>query len=137
MNEIISFVMHVSLHYLIPIIIVAGILLSLLAGIVTLRFCYYFYLVHGKILWDTANDNHTEVLAVTNEYKIKPSAGILDAIAVTGIIISTAIVAALIWPVTLILLIILSPIMLYPIFFQERHKKIKFKMKLKGSNKKD
>lgn len=132
MSEIVYFVIHVALDFLMPTVIVIGCIISLLGGILAIRFCYYYYLVHGDILWRMAEDDQRMADLVTKTYGVKPQVGILDAFIILGLTMAAGIVASLVWPATLMLLILTLPIGLYRIFFREQHKKVKFNLTLKG-----
>lgn len=132
MNEIITFISHVTFDYLIPVIIAVGFITAVFSSILCLHFNYHYFLIHGKILWDMSSDRPSEVKKVTEINGLSWTVGVLDAVLAPTIIIGIGLIASIMWPVTLIFLILLVLLQIQTFLFRGRHRKLMFELKLKG-----
>ncbi len=132
MNEIITFISHVAFDYLIPVVMAIGFIVAVFSSILCIHFNYHYFLIHGKILWDVAGDQSVMVEQVTELNGLKWEVGVADAVLVTGLTTGIGILAAIIWPITLILLVLLVLLQIQTFIFRGRHRKLMFQLKLKG-----
>lgn len=132
MNEIITFISHVAFDYLIPVVMAIGFITAVFSSILCLHFNYHYFLIHGKILWDMAGDNPSEVEKVTKINGLNWKVGVADAVLAPAIIIFIGLLASIMWPITLIFLILLILLQIQTFLFRGRHRKLMFELKLKG-----
>jgi len=132
MNEIITFISHIAFDYLIPVVIAVGFIAAIFSSILCLHFNYHYFLIHGKILWDMSSDRPCEVKKVTEINSLSWTVGVLDAVLAPTIITGIGLVASIMWPITLIFLVLLVLLQIQTFLFRGRHRKLMFELKLKG-----
>ncbi len=132
MNEIITFVSHIAFDYLVPIVLVFGLITAVFGSIICIYFNYYYFLLHGEILWDMATDKPSDVGEVTKLYSLKWTIGVLDVGLATGITTLFGLLAAIMWPVSVILVCLLIILQIQKFIFRGRHAKLQFKRRLEG-----
>lgn len=132
MVEIITFISHIAFNYLIPVVMVFGFVTVVLSSILCLHFNYHYFIYYGKILWDMADDCPAEAGTVAKVNSLKWKIGVLDAVLAPTIFTAIGLVASIMWPITLIFLILLALLQIQKFVFRGRHRKLKFELKLKG-----
>jgi len=132
MTEIIAFISHVAFDYLVPAVLVLGLIAAVFGSILCIHFNYYYYLLHGEILWDMASDKPNEVGKVTEMYSLKWTVGVLDTTLATGFITLLGLLASIMWPVSVILICLLIILQIEKLIFRGRHSKLQFERRLKG-----
>ncbi len=132
MAEIITFIFGIAIDYLIPGIMAIGFIAATFSSILCLHFNYHYFLLHGKILWDMASDRPAEAGRVAEMNSLHWRVGVLDAVLAPTIITGLGLIAAIMWPVTLIFLVLLVLLHIQKFIFRGRHRKLIFELKLKG-----
>lgn len=132
MTEIIAFISHIAFDYLVPVVMGIGFITVVFSSVLCLHFNYHYFLLHGEILWDMASDRPIEARKVAKMNGLKWEVGVLDAILAPTLIVGVGLIASIMWPVTLIFLVLLVLLQIQKFIFRGRHRKLMFELKLKG-----
>lgn len=133
MTEIITFISHVTFDYLMPVVLTIGFICAVFSSILCIHFNYHYFLIHGKILWDMAGDstiNVNKVVKLNGRSLLK--VGVADAIFAPAILALIGIVSSIMWPITIIFILMLIILQIQKFIFRGRHRKLMFELKLKG-----